>query len=401
MDVFDKCHAFHEAHDARAEGIYPYFMPLSAVQGVHGRLDGRRLLLMSRNDYLGLSSDLRVHEAAECALRRFGTSAGASRFVSGTLDVHEQLECALAALLGKEAALVFGTGLQTNLGVVATVAGSGDTIIADRSVHASALDGARLSRARLHRFAHNSVAGLDRLLCDADSAGGTCVVIDGVYSMEGDQAPLDAIVAHTRAHGARLLVDDAHGIGVVDRATGRGTAAQYGVSADVDLIVGTLSKSLAAAGGFVAGDAEVIDYIRHTARTMIFSGALSPMLAAAALAALEIMQREPERRARLWRNTDQLRHGLNACGFDTGASCTPIIPIVMASRAAGAALWRQLYDNGILAGVFVPPATPDGMTVLRFSVSALHTEDQLSHVLDVCAAGARMCARDILRAVAT
>ncbi len=297
MDIFEKCYGYTEAKEAIANGTYPYFIPMTESEGNEAVFQGQRLIMCGSNNYLGLTTDPRVHQAAIEAVERFGTSCTGSRFLNGTLELHERLEHELAEWVGKEAALVFSTGMQTNLGVISALVMRGDVILLDKDDHASLVDGARLALGETRRFRHNDMADLERVLAGIPAEKGKLVVVDGLYSMGGDLAPLPEIAALCKKYGARLMVDDAHGLGVM--GGGRGTAAHFGVTKEVDLIMSTFSKSFASLGGFIAGDEQVVHYIKHHARSLIFSASIPAANAAAALAALKIMREEPERVERL------------------------------------------------------------------------------------------------------
>jgi len=384
VDVFHKCYHFAEARIAREGGYYPYYYPISSEHGAEVVVDGKRMIMMGRNDYLGLAAHPKVKEAATAATAKYGTSCTASRFVSGTLDLHCELEDKIAEFLNKEAALVFTTGMQANLGAISCLAGANDILITDKYDHASIIDGCRLSLGHMRRFKHNDMDSLERILQHLAPDKGKLIVVDGVYSMEGDIADLPHVVAQARQYGARVMLDDAHGIGVLSEQEGKGTAEHFGLSREIDLIMGTFSKSLASIGGFIAADFQVIDYLKHFARSMIFSAALPAGATAAASAALDIMQREPDRRRRLWENTRKLLAGLQSLGYNTGKSCTPIIPIVIPSRDAAVALWQRLFARGVFTSIVIPPAIPKGYTMIRMSVSALHTDAHIDCVLDEC-----------------
>ncbi len=291
MDIFDKCMEFTEAKEAIKSGYYPYFIPMSASDGTVADYRGHKLIMCGSNNYLGLTAHPAVREAAKKAVDSFGTSCTGSRFLNGTLELHEQLEKELADWVKKPAALVFSTGMQTNLGTISALVGRRDVVILDKDDHASIVDGARLSWGKIERFQHSDMNDLDTILAAIPKSNGKLVIVDGIFSMEGDIAPLPAIVKVCKKHGARLMVDDAHAIGVLGE--GRGTAAHFGLTNEVDLIMGTFSKSLASLGGFIAGDEDVIHYIKHFARAFIFSASISPANAAAALAALHVMRQEP------------------------------------------------------------------------------------------------------------
>ena len=381
MDIFKKCVDFTDAREAREAGLYPYFHPLSSAQEPEVIIDGKKMIMIGSNNYLGLTTHPRVKEAAIKAIEKFGTGCTGSRFLTGTLDMHNQLEAKLAKFLNKQAALVFSTGMQTNLGVISCLGTKDDILITDKYDHASILDGCRLSYSPMRRFQHNDMHSLDRVLHGLDHGKGKMVIVDGIYSMEGDIADLPNIVKVCRKNGARLLVDDAHALGVLG-AHGRGTAEHFGLEKETDLIMGTFSKSFAAIGGVVAGDFEVIDYIKHFARSMIFSAALPPALTAAVSAAVDVLQQEPELLTRLWHNTDKMLKGFKDLGYDTGSACTPIIPLMIGSREKAFALWKHLMANGVFANPVIAPAVPEGREMIRTSFSAAHTEAQLDRVLE-------------------
>ncbi len=396
MDLFEKCRGFysdpavaHEMgypaspHEAQAMGLYPFFIPLEQSEGTEATIDGRRLIMIGSNNYLGLTTHPHVREAAIDALQRFGPSCTGSRFLNGTLALHEELEDRLAKFVGMEAALVFSTGYQTNLGTLSALAGRGDVIIGDRENHASLVDGSRLALGKLLRFRHNDMNDLERVLISAPEKAGKLVVVDGVFSMSGEIAPLPDIVSLCQKHGARLMVDDAHGMGVTGR--GHGTAAQYGLTNEVDLIMGTFSKSFASIGGFIAGAASTIHWIKHLARPLIFSASLPAPNAAAALAALDVMEREPERAERVNAIAERMRQGYRELGLDIGRSETPIIPILIGDQMKTMRIWKALFEAGVYTNVAVPPAVPPGESILRTSYMATHTDEQMDEVLDVFA----------------
>jgi 8-amino-7-oxononanoate synthase len=324
------------------------------------------------------------------ALREYGTSCSGSRFLNGTLELHEKLEAALAEFMGKEAAQVFSTGFQTNQGVIAPLIGRSDTVVIDRLVHASIVDGVRLAFGKVRRFKHNDIESLRRNLEASGDSAGILVIVDGVYSMEGDLAPLPEIVGTCKEFGARIMVDDAHGIGVLGK-TGRGALEHFGVADDVDLVMGTFSKSFASLGGFVAGDARVISYIKHHSRALIFSAAMPPSALAAVLAALEVIQTEPEIRQRLWENTEFLLGSVQSLGFETGPTQTPIVPIIVGDDIRAALLWKMLFDEGLFTNCVVAPGVPQGQQRIRMCLMATHTREDLEKVVDILArVGRRM-----------
>ncbi len=379
-DVFEKALVYERARQAREAGFYPYFLPLQSNEGAEAIYQGRRILMFGSNNYLGLTTHPKVREAAMKAIAEMGTSCTGSRFLNGTLEMHLELERRLAEFIGKEAALVFSTGMQTNLGTISAILGRGDTVFLDKDDHASIVDAARLGFGRIKRFRHNDLEDLERQLQDTPDDQGRLVVVDGLYSMEGDLVPLPELLEVSRRYGARVMVDDAHGVGVM--GGGRGTAAHFDVVDETDLIMSTFSKSFASLGGFVAGDDQIIDYIQHHARALIFSASIPPPNAAAALAALEIMSTEPERVERLQRNGDRWRSGLQQLGFDTGNSVSPIVPVIVGDDMVTFGMWRMLLDEGVYTNPVVSPATPPGRQLLRTSCMATHTDEQIDEALE-------------------
>lgn len=380
MDILSKCYEFTAAREAIAGGYYPYFIPLEDTEGTEVVIDGHRLVMIGSNNYLGLTTDPRVRQAAIDAVAKYGPSCTGSRFLNGTLTIHVELERRLAEFVGKEAALVFSTGYQSNLGAISAVVGRGDAVITDREDHASIIDACMLSRGEMKRFLHNDLSSLDRVLAGCDEDAGKLVVVDGVYSMGGDLAPLPGMVEVCKKHGARLMVDDAHGLGVL--AGGRGTCAHFGVTEDVDLIMGTFSKSFASLGGFIAGDDQVIHYIQHMARSLIFSASAPPSNVAAAAAALTIMIAEPERSERLLAIAARMRSEYTRMGFNVGNTETPIIPIYIGDDEATIMSWKALFDAGVYTNCVIPPGVPAGKSLLRTSYMATHTDEQMDRVLE-------------------
>jgi 8-amino-7-oxononanoate synthase len=381
MDIFEKCSDFTYAKEAMEAGFYPYFIPMTENEGTVAEYKGHRLIMCGSNNYLGLTTHPKVRQAAVDAIDRFGTSCTGSRFVNGSLELHEQLEHALADWVGKPAALVFSTGMQVNLGTISALVGRHDVVILDREDHASIVDGSRLAYGNVKRFRHNDVEDLEHVLEKLPDDVGKLVVVDGLFSMEGDIAPLPEIIPLCKKYGARLMVDDAHALGVL--GGGRGTAAQFGLTSDVDLIMGTFSKSLASIGGFIAGDEDIIHYIKHHARALIFSASIPPASAAAALAALEVIREEPERVQRVNEIGDYMRTNLNRLGYDTGNSVTPIIPIIIGDDLRTALTWKLLFEYGVYVNVVVSPAVQPGRQLLRTSYMATHTYEQLDKVISI------------------
>jgi 8-amino-7-oxononanoate synthase len=381
MDIFDKAYAFTEAKEAIEAGVYPYFIALTENEGSEATFQGHRLIMCGSNNYLGLTTDPRVREAAIEAIRRYGTSCTGSRFLNGTLELHEQLEHELAEFVGKEASLVFSTGMQANLGTISALVMRGDYVILDKEDHASLVDGAKLSFGETKRFGHQDITQLERILHRLPEDSGKLVVVDGLYSMEGDIAPLPEIIPVCKKYGARLMVDDAHAIGVL--GGGRGTAEHFGVTRDVDLIMSTFSKSFASLGGFIAGDEQIVHYIKHHARSIIFSASIPPSNTAAALAALKIMRDEPERVEHLGKIADYMRKGYRQLGFNIGNTTTPIIPVIIGEKMLTVYVWKRLFDEGVFVNPVLSPGVQPGRELLRTSYMATHTFEQMDRVLGI------------------
>jgi 8-amino-7-oxononanoate synthase len=384
-DIFAKCGRYTAAREMIGRGLYPYFQPIESSEDTEVVIRGERKIMVGSNNYLGLTHHPYVLERAREALYRYGTGCTGSRFLNGTLDLHEELERRLAVLMGAEATLVFSTGYQTNLGVISALATRGSVVLHDKLNHASLLDGAMLASGELVRYAHADMAALRRALERHSSASaGMLVVTDGVFSMEGNIVDLPTVVELCEEFGARLLVDDAHSVGVLGE-NGGGTGEHFGLQHRVDLTMATFSKSFASIGGAVAGPEHVIHYLKHHARPLIFSASMPPSAVATVLGCLDVMEREPERRTRLWENADYLRNGLQSLGFDTGTSETPIIPVDSGNIEHTFVFWRALFDAGVFTNPVLPPAVPENACRLRTSVMATHTTDQLDRVLDAFA----------------
>jgi len=379
MDIFEKCYQYTQAKQAIEAGIYPYFIPLDENEGTEVEFEGHRLLMCGSNNYLGLTTHPKVREAATSAIDRFGTSCTGSRFLNGTLALHEQLENELAEFVKKDSALVFSTGMQVNLGTISSLIGRGDVVVLDKDDHASIVDGARLGYGKIERFRHNDMDHLKRVLESIPEDIGKLIVVDGVFSMGGDLADLPNIIPLARRFGARVMVDDAHGMGVT--GGGRGTAAQFGLTDEVDLIMSTFSKSFASLGGFIAGDADIIHYIKHNARSLIFSASIPASNAAAALAALEVIRTEPERVKRVNAIAKRMREELGSMGFNVGQSVTPIVPVIIGDNDKTFQTWKSLFENGVFVNPVISPAVPHGMQLLRTSYMATQTDDQIDQVL--------------------
>jgi len=381
MDIFEKCYQFSVVKDAKEFGIYPYFIPLDENEGTEVTYQGRHVIMCGSNNYLGLTTHPKVRQAAIDAIERFGTSCTGSRFLNGNMSLHENLEAELAEWVGKEDSLVFSTGMQVNLGTISALVGRGDYIILDKDDHASIVDGAFLSGGKIQRYQHNDMDHLKRVLESLPADKGKLLVVDGLFSMEGDIAPLPELVPLCKTYGVRLMVDDAHAMGVL--GGGRGTAAHFGMTEDVDLIMSTFSKSFASLGGFIAGDADVVDYIKHQARSLIFSASIPPSNAAAALAALEVMREEPERVIRVNQIADKMRMEYRRLGFDIGDSVTPVIPIIIGDDDLTFLTWKLLFENGVFVNPVISPAVSPGRQLLRTSYMATHTDEQLEQVLEI------------------
>ena len=391
MSLFDKAYGYTRAREVQASGYNPYFRAIEESHDTEVVVEGHRKIMVGSNNYLGLTHHPQVIAAAEKALRDYGSGCTGSRFLNGTLELHERLEAELAAFLNKESALVFSTGFQSNLGVIATLIGRNDHVFSDRLNHASIVDATRLSYGTVHRYAHNDMAALERRLQEAPEAGGRLIVTDGIFSMEGDIVDLPGLTSLAEVHGAKVLVDDAHAFGVLGK-TGAGTAEHFGLENEVDLIVTTFSKSLASIGGVVAGPEEVIHYLKHHARTLIFSASMPPSAVATVLAALDVLRREPERIDALWRSTRRMQQGLRDLGYDVGLSETPIIPVVIGELDRMLVFWKELFAAGIFTNPVTPPAVPENSCRLRISLMATHTDEQVDRVLEAFAQVGRQMA---------
>jgi len=381
IQLFDKCRNFTKAREVQAAGLYPYFKPISDSEDTAVVIEGKKRIMLGSNNYLGLTHHPKVVDAATRALHRYGSGCTGSRFLNGTLDLHLQLETALARFLGKEDCLVFSTGYQANLGLISGLIGRGDLVYLDKLDHASIVDGAKMSYGDTLRFAHGDLDGLDRMIERTRGNRGAMIVVDGVYSMEGDIANVPELVRIARKHAVALALDDAHSLGVLG-PKGDGTAAHFGLTDEVDLIAGTFSKSLASIGGFVAGTENVIHFLKHHSRPMIFTASLPPSNTAGVLAALELMQTEPERRESLWANTRRFHEGMRSLGYDIGETETPIIPVLIGPMDTTFVFWRKLFDAGVFTNPVMPPAVPPSQCRLRTSLMATHTFEQVDFCLD-------------------
>lgn len=383
-DLFDKCYNFTRARELQEQGWYPYFKAIQSGADTEVVIDGRKLIMVGSNNYLGLTQDPRIKRAAAKALEDFGSGCTGSRFLNGTLSLHVELEEKLAEFMNAEAALVFSTGFLTNLGTISTIAGKDDIIYTDRNNHACILDGARLSFARIAKFKHDNMRDLERLLAASDANAGKLIVVDGVFSMEGSLTNLPEIVELAQKYRARVMVDDAHSVGVFG-AHGRGTAEHFGVEDSVDIVMGTFSKSFASLGGFITAKAKVIDYIKHHSRALIFAASMPPASVASVIEALKIIQTEPERRELLWKNVRKIKTAFDQLGFDTCGSNSPVVPIVIGDMLDTFKFWKRLFESGVFANPAVPPAVPPGKSLIRTSYMATHTEDELDKVIEIFA----------------
>lgn len=387
MGLLDKVVKFTAAKELMAVDLYNYFRVIESAQENSVKFRGRDVIMLGSNNYLGLTNHPRVKEAAQAAIAKYGTGCAGSRFLNGTLDIHVELEEKLAALVGKEKALVFSTGFMVNQGVLSSLVQRNETIIVDRTDHASILDGARLSYANVRKYKHNDMENLE-LVLNLEKDTNKLVVVDGVFSMEGDIAKLPEISRLCKKYDALLMVDDAHGVGVLGES-GRGTCNHFGLTDETDLIMSTFSKSLASVGGFVAGDENVIHYIQHHARALMFSASMPPSSVASVSAAVDVMLEETWRHEALWHNNDIMRERLKDAGFDTGPSETPIIPAVVGEDMVAFKMCAQLADEGVFVNSVVSPAVEEGNALIRLSLMATHTEDQIHKAMDIMVKVAR------------
>ncbi len=381
-DVFTKMYQFTRAKTARALGYYPYFPNIEKSDATEVFIDGQKKIMLGSNNYLGLTTHPKVIEAGVKALRKYGSGLTGSRFLNGNITLHTELEEKLAKFVNKENALVFSSGFGVNLGVISAVADQKDYVFSDEFNHASIVDGIRFSGAIKRKFKHNDMKDLEYHLASADPNRARFIATDGVFSMEGDIAKLDVITTLAKKYHARVMVDDAHALGVLG-PKGDGTAAHFGVTKEVDLIMGTFSKSLGSLGGFIAGEEAIIDYLKHHTRTMIFTASLPPSNVASVIAALEITENEPDRRVKLMENSDYMRSNLKSMGYNIGESTTPIIPIIIGKDIKTFYMWKDLLAAGVYTNPIVSPATPPGRSLLRTSYMATHTREQLDFCLEM------------------
>lgn len=383
-DLFQKCRNYTRHKEAEANGLYPYFKAIESGADAEVMIKGKKMIMIGSNNYLGLTTHPKVKEAAKQAVEKYGSGCTGSRFLNGTLDIHEELEHRLAKFIRKEKALLFSTGFQTNLGTISTLVGKDDVILCDRMNHASIIDGCRLAFGRTIKFKHNDMEDLERVLNSPDLEdvqGSVLVITEGVFSMEGDLGTLQQIARLKKKYGYRILLDDAHGIGYMG-ANGRSTAEHFGVEKETDLIMGTFSKSFASLGGFIAGPTEAIDYIKHNARALIFSASMPPSAVATVLAAVDIMEKEPEHREHLWRNVRKMQSAYRDLGFNIGRTESPVVPIIIGDFEKTLIFWKELFEAGVFVNPIVSPAVPPDMCLLRTSYMATHTDAELDRVID-------------------
>lgn len=385
MDIFQKCLEFTRADEVKALGLYPYFRPIEENEGPVVRIEGRDVIMAGSNNYLGLTAHPLVKEAAKSAIDKYGTGCSGSRYLTGTIDLHMELEKRLAAYLGYEDVLLFSTGYQTALGVIAGFVQKGDYVISDKENHACIISGCLLAKggyADFVRYKHNDMDDLERVIQRIPEEAGKFIVTDGVFSVSGELVNLPELVRVAKKYGARILVDDAHGTGVVG-VGGRGTASHYGLVAETDLTMGTFSKTFASLGGFVAGPERALNYLKHHSPALIFSASPTPASVAAALAALDIVEKEPERITRLIQVADKMRAGFTSMGYNVIESRTGIVPVVLGDVDKTLIFWRKLYDKGVFVNAFVPPGVPPTLSMLRTSYMATHEDSQLDSILNI------------------
>ena len=384
QDIFEKTERESIADQLREKGIYPYFHALQSKQDIEVIMEGKRRIMLGSNNYLGLTTNERVIEAGERALAQYGTGCSGSRFLNGTLSMHLQLEQELAEFLNKEAVVTFSTGFQSNLGIISAIVGHGDYVICDKENHASIYDGCKLSYGKMLRYDHSNMEQLERCLQRVPETAGCLIITDGVFSMGGDIAKLPEIVALAKKYGARVMVDDAHGLGVIGEG-GRGTASYFGLEDEVDIYMGTFSKSLASLGGYMASSARVADYVKHSSRPFIFSASITPVSCATALAALNELREHPELVTKLSNAAQRLRSGLSARGVAIRESSTPIVPIYTYDVETTLVTNRELYEAGVYVNPVLPPATPPSECLLRTSCMATHTDEIIDEAVDIIA----------------
>ena len=385
VDLFQKCWSFTRADEIKASGYYPYFRPIEENEGPVVRIEGRQIIMAGSNNYLGLTADPRVKKAAIAAIEKYGTGCSGSRYLTGTLDLHVQLEDRLAKFYGKEACLLFSTGYQTAQGIIPTLVGKGEYVVSDRDNHACIMAGNLMAKgafAEFIRYKHNEMDDLERVLSKLPADSPKLVVSDGVFSTSGTIVDLPNLVKSAKRHNARVLIDDAHATGVIGKG-GRGTASYYGLEKEVDLTMGTFSKTFASLGGFVVGERAVINWLKHQAPALIFSASPTPASVAAALAALEILETETWRIEKLVRNAQKMREGFKKLGFNVIDGQTGVVPVIIGDDTNTFIFWRALFDAGVFVNAFISPGVPNGMQMLRTSYMATHEDKHLDRILEV------------------
>lgn len=384
MDIFEKCKAFSKPQILKEQGIYPYFRAISGSEGPVVTMEGKSVIMAGSNNYLDLTNHPQVTEAAVKAIEQYGTSCSGSRFLTGTIDLHNEMELEIAKFMGKESALLFTTGFQTSQGVIAPLLDKGDYVFSDKENHASIVAGNMLAankNATVVRYRHNSVEDLERRLSKTSKEAGKLIVTDGVFSTDGGIAELDKISAIAKEYNAKVVVDDAHSFGVIGPG-GKGTSHHFGVEEQVDLIMCTFSKSLASIGGFVVGEEDVINYLKHKSPALIYSASPTPAAVAAALAALKVLQKNPDLPLQVCANAQRVRKALSELGFTVMEGETAIVPVIVGDDEKTFKIWKMLYGEGVFVNAFVSPTTPPGMQMLRTSYMASHTNEQLDYIID-------------------
>jgi 8-amino-7-oxononanoate synthase len=385
VDIFEKCFNFTRADDVKKQGLYPYFRPIQENEGPVVQINGKKMIMAGSNNYLGLTANPRVKEAAIKAIEKYGTGCSGSRYLTGTIDLHIELEEKLAKFLGYEAVLLFSTGFQTALGIISTLAVKGDYIICDKENHASIINACLTAKGAFTdfvRYKHNDMDDLEKVLSKLPEDAGKFIVSDGVFSVSGEIVKLPEMVKIAKKYGARVLIDDAHAVGVIGEG-GRGTASYFGLTAETDLTMGTFSKTFSSLGGFVAGPERVINYIKHNSPAIIFSASPTPASCGAAIAALEILEEQPELVDVLIRNSNKMRNGFKDLGFNIYESKTAIVPVIVGVVETAFLMWRDLYDNGVFVNAFIPPGVPPNMSMMRNSFMATHKDEHLDKILEV------------------
>jgi 8-amino-7-oxononanoate synthase len=384
LDIFAKCFEFTRADDIKASGLYPYFRAIEENEGPVVQIEGRKIVMAGSNNYLGLTAHPKVKEAAIKAVEKYGTGCSGSRYLTGTLDLHIELEARLAKFFGTESVLLFSTGYQTAQGIIPTLVNRGDYLISDKDNHACIVAGylmAKGATAEIVRYKHNDMNDLERVISKLPESAGKLIVSDGVFSTGGEIVNLPKMNEIARKYGARLLIDDAHSVGVIGKG-GRGTASEFNLESEIDMTMGTFSKTFASLGGFVAGSERVLNYLKHHSPALIFSASPTPASAASALAALEILEQEPERVTRLIQNADRVRQGLKSLGFNVVESRTAIVPVIVGSDELAFMMWRKLYDNGVFVNAFISPGVPPGRQMMRTSYMSAHENEHLDFIVE-------------------